>query len=104
MARTRADRRARRQGGVAAAAPPMIPPRPRPVQRGGEDEPRRVPGGGLVRFMSESWSELKKVDWPGQSQVIQGTVVVIVACVIVGVYLYANDLVWKHVIQDLLLR
>ena len=35
----------------------------------------------------ESWAELKKVEWPGQNQVIQGTVVVLVACLIVGIYL-----------------
>ena len=79
----------------------MVPPRSRPVARGDEGEPRRVPGRG---FISESWAELKKVDWPGQQQVIQGTVVVIVACAIVGVYLWLNDLAWKHVVQDLLLK
>ena len=54
-------------------------------------------------FIRESWAELRKVDWPGQNQLIQGTVVVIVACAIVGVYLYANDLVWKRVVQNLFL-
>ena len=28
-------------------------------------------------FVAEAWAELKKVEWPGQSQVIQGTVVVL---------------------------
>jgi preprotein translocase SecE subunit len=79
----------------------MVPPRPRPVARDDEGEPRRIPGKG---FISESWAELKKVDWPGQSQVIQGTVVVIIACLIVGVYLYLNDIAWKQFVQDLLLR
>ena len=53
-------------------------------------------------FVAESWGELKKVDWPGQSQVIQATVVVLIACIVVGVYLYANDLVWKHVVQKII--
>ena len=105
MARTRAERRSRRQGGeVAAAAPPMIPPRPRPVARAGEDEPRRVPGSGVKRFISESWGELKKVDWPNQAQVIQGTAVVLIACVIVGVFLYVSDEVFKRLVQNVLLR
>jgi preprotein translocase SecE subunit len=43
------------------------------------------------------------VDWPGQTQVIQGTAVVLIACVIVGLYLYANDIVWKRVVQNLFL-
>jgi preprotein translocase subunit SecE len=54
-------------------------------------------------FFAESWAELKKVDWPGQSQVIQGTVVVLIACLVVGTFLYANDLIWKHVVPKVLL-
>jgi len=64
---------------------------------------RRVPGGGFRRFVSESWAELKKVEWPNQSQVMQGTIVVIIACVIVGAYLYLADLVFKPLVRDLLL-
>jgi len=55
-------------------------------------------------FVQESWAELKKVEWPGQNQVIQGTVVVLVACVVVGAYLYLNDQIWKEVVQKVLLR
>ena len=54
-------------------------------------------------FISQSWAELRKVEWPGQAQVIQGTVVVLVACVVVGVFLYVNDLVWKQVVSKFLL-
>ena len=53
-------------------------------------------------FLSESWAELKKVEWPGQNQVIQGTVVVLIACLVVGAFLYANDVVWKHVVPKIL--
>jgi preprotein translocase subunit SecE len=71
-----------------------------PKSQGGQ---RRAPGGGTRRFLGESWGELKKVEWPSQQQVIQGTAVVLIACVIVGAYLYLNDLVWKHVIQNVFL-
>jgi preprotein translocase subunit SecE len=54
-------------------------------------------------FISESWAELKKVEWPGQNQVIQGTIVVLIACLVVGSYLYLNDIVWKHVVQKVFL-
>ena len=53
-------------------------------------------------FVSESWAELKKVEWPNQNQVIQGTVVVLIACLVVGSYLYVNDIVWKHVVKVIL--
>jgi preprotein translocase SecE subunit len=76
------------------------PPAPRAQARvAGEVEHRRHRFG----FIRESWAELKKVDWPGQNQVIQGTVVVLIACLIVGAYLYANDLVWKRVVQNVFL-
>jgi preprotein translocase subunit SecE len=54
-------------------------------------------------FVAESWAELKKVEWPGQNQVIQGTVVVLIACAVVGAYLYLNDQVWKQVVSKLFL-
>ena len=34
---------------------------------------------GFRRFFVESWGELRKVEWPSQSHVIQGTVVVLIA-------------------------
>jgi preprotein translocase subunit SecE len=64
---------------------------------------RGGPFGGAGRFVQESWAELQKVEWPKQNQVVQGTVVVLVACVIVGVYLYLNDQLWKPVVQKLFL-
>jgi preprotein translocase subunit SecE len=64
---------------------------------------RRVPGSGLRRFVSESWAELKKVEWPTQNQVIQGTIVVIIACGIVGLYLWVADLIFKPFVRDVLL-
>jgi preprotein translocase subunit SecE len=65
---------------------------------------RRVPGGGFRRFVGESWAELKKVEWPSQSQVIQGAIVVIIACAIVGAYLWIADLTFKPFVRDILLR
>ena len=34
---------------------------------------------------------------------IQGTVVVLVACLVVGIYLYVNDQVWKQVVSKVFL-
>jgi preprotein translocase subunit SecE len=79
----------------------------RPAARpAGEVQPRTGRGGPvgrLLRFIQESWAELQKVEWPTQNQVVQGTVVVLVACLIVGVYLYVNDQLWKQVVQKVLL-
>ena len=115
MARsTRQQRRQRRA--QAAGTPPLRPaPRPRPTT---EEEPPRQPrrgdapsaatrsGPGMpgVRFLQESWAELKKVEWPNQQQLVSGTAVVLVACLITGVYLYANDRLWEYVVKHVLLR
>ena len=114
MARsTRQQRRQRRA--KAAGTPPLRPaPRPRPTT---EEEPPRQPseprserrdevrpGSPGVRFFQESWAELNKVEWPNQQQVISGTAVVIIACLIVGTYLWLNDQLWQWVVQHLLLR
>ena len=74
---------------------------PVPARPAGEVHARR---GGPFGFIAESVAELKKVEWPGQNQVIQGTVVVLVACVIVGAYLYLNDQIWQRVVEKVLLR
>ena len=57
----------------------------------------------MTGFIAESWAELKKVEWPTQSQLIQGVVVVLIACVIVGIFLYTADLVFKRLVQDVLI-
>ena len=55
------------------------------------------------RFFKESWAELKKVEWPTRAQVLTGTVVVIIACVIVGAFLYGADQAFKPFVRNVLL-
>ena len=125
MARqTRAQRRERREardrsmagevavagagaGGRGSDKPPVrLAPEP-----GGRPEPgararpaaERRRGGGLFRFIEESVGELRKVEWPGQNQVVQGTVVVIIACVIIGTYLYVADQIFNKFVSKVLL-
>src|SRR5260221_7477310 len=107
----RGDRRTQQQPALAGGAPPRPPPRP---TLNGDSEPaprrqprsdeRHAPGSGFFHFVQEAWAELKKGEWPSQKAVISGTVVVLIACVIVGAYLYLNDTVWKYVVQHVLLR
>ena len=114
MARsTRQQRRQRRA--QAAGTPPLRPaPKPRPTT---EEEPPREPaapraersdevrsGTPGIRFFQESWAELNKVEWPNQQQLVSGTAVVLVACIITGVYLYANDRVWEYLVKHVLLK
>jgi len=114
MARsTRQQRRQRRA--QAAGTPPLRPaPRPRPTT---EEEPPRQPpepraerrdevrsGTPGIRFFQESWAELKKVEWPNQQQLVSGTAVVIIACLITGAYLYLNDQIWQWVVEHVFLH
>ena len=60
---------------------------------------RSGPGIPGIRFLRESWAELNKVEWPNQQQLVSGTAVVLIACLITGAYLYLNDQVWQWFIQ-----
>jgi preprotein translocase subunit SecE len=57
------------------------------------------PAGGIVRFAQESWSELRKVTWPTQEQVIRLTLLVIVISFAVSLYIFAFDNVF-HLVVD----
>jgi preprotein translocase SecE subunit len=114
MARqTRQQRRARRsQSEPALAGGPPVRTPPRPTANGGDEPSRRpqpseersAPGSGAAHFVQEAWGELKKVEWPNQHAVVSGTAVVLIACMIVGFYLWLNDELWKYVVQHVLLR
>ena len=114
MARmTRSQRRARRQAQAASAAGQSGGATPRRAsRRSGRSRFRRrrrrarsrKEEKGSRRFIAECWGELKKVEWPTQSHLIQGTVVVLVACIIVGFYIWVCDIVSKNVVQDIFLR
>jgi len=57
------------------------------------------PAGGIVRFAQESWSELRKVTWPTQEQVIRLTLLVVLISFAVSLYIFAFDNVF-HVLVD----
>jgi preprotein translocase subunit SecE len=113
MARqTRSERRALRAAQAESKAAvertsrtprPQLRPAVEPA-RAQEQPRRRGPFAGTRNFVAESWAELKKVEWPGQSQLVQGTVVVLIACLITGVYLFAADEVFKRLVQHVLLK
>src|SRR5256885_7182812 len=113
MARqTRQQRRERRtqEPALAGGPPPRTPPRPtenggaEPARKPPRSDERHAPGSGFFHFVAEAVAELRKVEWPTQKAVVSGTVVVLIACTIVGAYLYLNDTVWKYVVHHVLLR
>jgi preprotein translocase SecE subunit len=108
---TRSERRARRAAQAESrAALERSPQQRQPQQQQARPTPapaqadgRHVPGEGGKRFVSESWAELKKVDWPGQHQLVQGTAVVLIACLVTGVYLFLADELFRRFVQHVLL-
>ena len=86
-----AQRARQRQAQVRPAAQPTS------VQTGRREARERG------RFVKEAWAELKKVEWPGRGQVVQGTIVVLIACVIVGAFLYGADQAFKPFVRTVLL-
>jgi preprotein translocase SecE subunit len=110
---TRSERRARRaaqaESRAAVDRAPQRQPQaaarpPAEAAKAPSSEGRRAPGGGVRRFVTESWGELQKVDWPGQQQLIQGTAVVLIACFITGLYLFICDEAFKRLVQHVLLK
>ena len=89
---TRRERAAERRKGVK-------PGRKGKSQAGAQKERK----GGFVRFVFECAGELRKVDWPGQRQLIAATIAVLVAVAVVGVYLYAADEALSRLVRDVLL-
>jgi preprotein translocase SecE subunit len=109
MARqTRSERRARRAAQEQSqAVAQRTRPRQQQLRPAAEPPPadggRHVPGSGFRNFVIESWGELKKVDWPGQQQLVQGTAVVLIACLITGTYLFIADEIFRRFVQHVLL-
>ena len=105
MARSsRQERRAARKG--------EEPGEPRAVGRApAAREPRRAQEaprveasrGGVLGFVRESTAELQKVEWPSRAQVTTGTIVVIIAVVIVGFYLWVADQAFKNLVEKVII-
>jgi len=60
-----------------------------------KDTPEHVSGwfGRARRFLTEVRAELARVTWPSRREVWATTIVVIFVSVVIGLYLYAWDLV-----------
>ncbi|HXG77312.1 MAG TPA: preprotein translocase subunit SecE [Gaiellaceae bacterium] len=105
MAReTRRQRRAARAAGAGAATgrrgrQAAIRPAQQPVKQQTGRRAERPRG----QFVRESIAELKKVEWPSRRQTFQGVVVVIIACAIVGAYLWGLDQVFRPLVDRVLL-
>ena len=53
--------------------------------------------GRIRRYLTESYSELKKVTWPTREHVRNLTILVFVISGIFGLYIGFFDLIWRQV-------
>jgi preprotein translocase subunit SecE len=54
----------------------------------------------LLSFLRDVRAELKKVTWPSRNEVYSTTIVVIIATVFFGLYLYFMDLIFSWVLNQ----
>jgi len=71
----------------------------RPSQQPVKQQTGRPTAQPRGQFVRESYAELKKVDWPSRRQTFQGVAVVIIACTIVGFYLWGLDIVLSRALS-----
>ena len=83
-----------RRGRAAQARPAAQPVKQQTGRRA--EQPRGT-------FVRESAAELRKVDWPTRRQTFQGVVVVIIACAIVGAYLWGIDQAFRPLVDRVFL-
>jgi preprotein translocase subunit SecE len=76
---------------VADPADPSAEPAPggRPARRRTAEPAAKK--GGPMQFVHECWAELQRVEWPDRRQLWTATGVVIIVCVVIGVYLAVID-------------
>jgi preprotein translocase subunit SecE len=87
-------RKGRRGGGDGRGRPS---PKARPERR---KEPRQR--GRVLTFFVQVWAELRRVQWPDRTQVTQATGVVIVFCLLAGLYLAFFDWVFAKLVKAIL--
>jgi preprotein translocase subunit SecE len=90
------NREQTRRGGATAPTPGRASsPLPTAGSRG-----RR--GGGIVKYINETRSELRKVAWPSRQETVNLTSVVVILMVAVGAFLGAVDFLFQEFFRLLL--
>ena len=56
----------------------------------------------MRQYVTESWSELKKVAWPTRQTVLNLTMIVIAVSIAVGIYIFVLDTVLHDLVGQLL--
>ena len=87
--------------GTATAAPRTAAPVAMPAA-GGRGRRAGNPFSGLVGFVRDVRSELRKVAWPSQRETINLTIVVLALSVAMGLFLGGTDFLFQELFKELL--
>lgn len=63
---------------------------------------KKKSGNRIARFFKEVKSEMKKVVWPSRKQVIKNTLIVIASVVIIGVVIWALDMLFSLGLEQII--
>jgi preprotein translocase subunit SecE len=55
----------------------------------------------IIPFLREVRAEIKKVTWPSRNEIYSTTIVVIIATIFFGFYLYFMDLIFSYVVKQI---
>ncbi|MFO7865845.1 MAG: preprotein translocase subunit SecE [Candidatus Aminicenantes bacterium] len=55
----------------------------------------------IIPFLREVRAEIKKVTWPSRNEIYNTTLVVIIATIFFGFYLYFMDLIFSYVVKQI---
>lgn len=59
-------------------------------------------GQRIKRWFREMRSELKKVVWPTKSQMINNVIIVLICCLIVGIFIWVFDAIASLFVQGII--
>jgi preprotein translocase subunit SecE len=59
-------------------------------------------GQRIKRWFREMRSELKKVVWPTKSQMVNNVIIVLICCLIVGIFIWVFDAIASLFVQGLI--
>lgn len=58
----------------------------------------------ILKFLKEAKSELLKVNWPSQKQIIEYTIAVLVISLVVAIFLGSLDMLFSRIVETYFLR
>ena len=65
---------------------------------------KKKSGNKIAKFFKEVKSEMKKVVWPSQKQVIKNTLIVLLAVFVIGIVIWVLDIVFQLGLSKLIAR